>query len=638
MNGSELIQAYRDLFRCRENAYAEGFPRGDGKYGYRKVTGPSNDDLPLTDEAIRAHLKGDRIIGVYPLLANDHVWWVAFDFDGGDDPVEDAVRQRDVLLKAGFFSFVERSRSGNGAHLWVFFDSAVPASKVRRVMRSLLINADSFDRMFPNQDSAANGYGNLIALPYHGESFREGRNSCFLDREGEPVHPAIFLEKVKKNKTSLLDKALEGLPTEVSRGSTGTRTLPVMQYSGALKVCQFCNWTKMARDRMPLQNQEPELYALACQFVHLKGGKTLLDDYGGLHPYDQRRIDEKWNRAAEQNKPDTCQTLRDKFGDCGKRCDVEMNIRHPYELAKVPFNKLRGTEDPTPELHDDVVVRVVDKAKRVANNEEELGIAFGWDPVDDLTELRNGDLIIMAALPSIGKTAGLIDIAYNVASTRGIPSYIASIEMNRERLATRMLARRTEIDSTRIEKGDLTSEEWALLKAAQTSKLPIYYEDTVQTLEQILDAFGELVHKHGKGVGFVDYLQLIAPEENEREREATARAVVGLKSIAKFLDIPIVALSQLGRMAEKDERDGEDPLDSWLASSAMIERTADVIFYLRGKKTHGSLARRKLRIHKERNRGVAGLDIDMDLRQDIYKFIPRGAGRLAYTAGDEDLF
>jgi KaiC/GvpD/RAD55 family RecA-like ATPase len=624
----QLISSFREFFACREDAYAEGFPRGDGKYAYRTARDWNDKDLPLSDEAIWSHIQGERIIGVYPLVEGTKTSWLAYDFDGGDDPIADAFRQRDALRGAGFIAYVERSRSGNGAHVWVFFDQQLPAYKVRKVFFHLLLpefkqktEKQVYDRMFPNQDNAGTGYGNLIALPYHGEAFKIG-NSCFIDQKREPVHYSVFFEKAKKNSAQLVAAQYDKLPQEDKKNlSSGVRNLPVMKLTGALKVCEFCNWAKQAKQRMPNQNQEPEFYALACQFAQLEGGKRLTEEYGHLHPYSDDRINEKWNRAVEKNMPDTCASIRQKFGDCGKRCDVDFKIKHPYELARVSFSKLQTSEPPRPESYSEVAVRVVERAERVARHEEDLGIAYGWDQVDDLTEMRNGDLIIMAALPSIGKTATVSDIVANVGS-RGIPSYLASIEMSSEAVVQRQLARRTLIDATRISKGLLDDDEWKKLHQAAKDPFPFYVDDKCTTLEQILDVFGELVHKHGKGPAFVDYLQIVGKEDNENQRDATTRVVTGLKSIAKFLDIPIICLSQLNRSAEKDERDGEDPLDAWLAEGAAIERVADVIFYLRGKRGTGVVPRR-LRIHKERYRGVAGTEINMDFFQNVFRFEPR---------------
>jgi hypothetical protein len=636
----QVLKLFRDTFVCRTDVYAKGAPRGDGKYFYFTARDHAEKDLPLSNDVIWSHLRGEIIIGIYPIVESDKTGWLALDFDDGDDPIGDAFRQRDALKLSGLYSYVERSRSGKGAHLWLFFDGLIRAFKTRRVMYNLLLpefkerytnrkNANTaFDMMFPNQDTAGTSYGNLIALPYHGESYKKHKNSCFVDNDRNPVHPVEFLENVKKNKAEVVDLLFSKLPQESHSprlASSGVRNLPVMKLPGGLKVCEFCNWVKQAKERMPNQNQEPELYSLACQFAQLDGGNRLLHEMGALHPYSEDRIEEKWNRAVDQNKPETCNTIRSKYGDCGKRCDSTLDITHPYELATVSFSQLRVSERPRPENYRDVAIRVAEKADRVAKHLEPVGIAFGWDELDDLTEMRNGELIIIASLPNIGKSATIVDISTNVGN-RGIPSYVASLEMTKDSLVQRMLARRSGIDATRIAKGLLNPVEWKTLNSYARDEFPFYVDDGSATLEQILDMLGDLVHKHGKGPAFVDYLQIIEKEPREDDRQATARAVTGLKTIAKFLDIPVIGLSQLGRQAEKDMRDGEDPMDSWLAHSAMVERVPDIILYLMGKKGIGTVPRR-IRIQKERNRGVAGTEIAMELEQSIFRFTCKGKVR-----------
>jgi replicative DNA helicase len=119
-------------------------------------------------------------------------------------------------------------------------------------------------------------------------------------------------------------------------------------------------------------------------------------------------------------------------------------------------------------------------------------------------------------------------------------------------------------------------------------------------------------------------VQLVAKERGEGDRESTARGILGLKATAKYLGIPIIGLSQLGRIAEQGQAEGDDPLDSWLASTSVIERTADAIFYLLGKRGSQAIMPRKLRITKERNRGSAGVEVQMDLHQSIFQFVPKG--------------
>ncbi len=192
------IALFRSLFAGREDVYAARWenPRS-GKSGWSPVVvgGPANartpdrEYLPLTDAVVEAHLTGRAHVGLYPLLRGDTCRLLACDFDGPSWAL-DAVAYVDASRAAGIPVALERSRSGNGAHAWMFFGGAVRASAARRIGAFLLreamtlraeLDLASYDRLFPAQDFMPSGsLGNLIALPLQGESRRRG-TTVFLD-------------------------------------------------------------------------------------------------------------------------------------------------------------------------------------------------------------------------------------------------------------------------------------------------------------------------------------------------------------------------------------------------------------------------------------------------------------------------
>ena len=222
----EKISLFRNLFRGREDVFATRWESKGGKSGYspagimdwraihvarpeerKKVARKTRMLQPLTDDAIRNHLTGKQTVGIYPLLPDDTCWFLAVDFDK-KSWLADAAAFVATCKRFQVPSAVERSRSGNGAHVWIFFDRPVSAADARRLGCSLLtrtmenrheIGLDSYDRLFPNQDiMPKGGFGNLIALPLQKRP-REQGNSVFLDELFQP-HPDQwrFLESVQR--------------------------------------------------------------------------------------------------------------------------------------------------------------------------------------------------------------------------------------------------------------------------------------------------------------------------------------------------------------------------------------------------------------------------------------------------------
>ncbi|MDQ3764387.1 MAG: hypothetical protein M3460_23315 [Actinomycetota bacterium] len=146
--------------------------------------------LPLTEDVLTAHLSGESHIGLYPLLDGDRCWWLAVDFDG-PAAMLDALSCLKAARAVGAPAALEVSRSGTGAHAWLFFTAQVPAVTARQLGTGLLreaialrgrMNLSSYDRLFPSQDAlpASGSVGNLIAAPLQGRCRRDGA-TVFLD-------------------------------------------------------------------------------------------------------------------------------------------------------------------------------------------------------------------------------------------------------------------------------------------------------------------------------------------------------------------------------------------------------------------------------------------------------------------------
>src|SRR5574337_318158 len=156
---------------------------------------PNQAFLPVEDQVILDHLQGRHVIGVYALLADETCWFLAADFDKASW-ADDVTAFVETCRMAGIPAAVERSRSGNGAHVWFFFSSPVPATAARKMGCYLItetmtrrhqLSMESYDRLFPNQDTMPRGgFGNLIALPLQHQA-REQSNTVFVDDEFVPV-------------------------------------------------------------------------------------------------------------------------------------------------------------------------------------------------------------------------------------------------------------------------------------------------------------------------------------------------------------------------------------------------------------------------------------------------------------------
>ena len=204
------IALFRSLFRGREDVYARRWENDDGRHGYvpaavkdwkalnksrpedrKKVDQKTRKFLPLTDAVIENHLLGKETVGVYPLLPDETCWFLAADFDKTTWEY-DSLAFLETCQELNVPAVLERSRSGKGGHIWIFFDRAIPAITARKLGCVLLtrtmerrhqVGLDSYDRFFPNQDTMPKGgLGNLIALPLQFAP-RNAGNSVFIDSD-----------------------------------------------------------------------------------------------------------------------------------------------------------------------------------------------------------------------------------------------------------------------------------------------------------------------------------------------------------------------------------------------------------------------------------------------------------------------
>ncbi|HET9644100.1 MAG TPA: replicative DNA helicase [Burkholderiaceae bacterium] len=237
---------------------------------------------------------------------------------------------------------------------------------------------------------------------------------------------------------------------------------------------------------------------------------------------------------------------------------------------------------------DKLVVELIDRVTELHENgaEDVTGVRSGFYDLDRMTAgLQKGDLIILAARPSMGKTAFALNIAEHVAVGEGLPVVVFSMEMGASQLALRMVGSLGRIDQSGLRTGRLRDEDWGRLTEAvdKLSKASVFIDETPGLSPAELRARSRrMARQFGGTVGLivVDYLQLMSGSGGSEENRATVIGEIsrGLKALAKELQCPVIALSQLNRSVET--RTDKRPMMSDLRESGAIEQDADVIMFI----------------------------------------------------------
>jgi replicative DNA helicase len=278
------------------------------------------------------------------------------------------------------------------------------------------------------------------------------------------------------------------------------------------------------------------------------------------------------------------------------------------------------------EFHE-ALRRAVESAERAqARGGKISGVSTGFSDIDGLLGgLQPSDLLIVAGRPGMGKTALATNMAFNAARfhlqdmeagaevSRGAPVLFFSLEMAAQQLSARVLSEQTEIEMWKIRAGRFSDTEWEkfVLTMQELSTLPLYIDDTGGiSIAQIAARARRLKREKQIGAIFIDYLQLIEPARRAENRvQEITEVTKGLKTLAKELNVPVIALSQLSRGV--DSRDDKRPVLSDLRESGSIEQDADVVmfvyreeYYLKsrepepGSSEHGKWLEKMERVHR----------------------------------------
>jgi replicative DNA helicase len=251
------------------------------------------------------------------------------------------------------------------------------------------------------------------------------------------------------------------------------------------------------------------------------------------------------------------------------------------------YEVTQGNIKRSSETAQSLVLQAKKRIEEIAGQEGLSGVATGFEKLDKITSgWQPSDLIIIAARPAMGKTAFVLSMARNMAIDFGMPVALFSLEMASVQLITRLISSETGLSSEKLRTGKLEKHEWEQLstKVKNLEKAPLYIDDTPSlSIFDLRAKARRLVSQHGIRIIIVDYLQLMTAGGNgkgggNREQEISTISR-NLKALAKELNVPVIALSQLSRAVET-RGSSKRPLLSDLRESGAIEQDADIVSFL----------------------------------------------------------
>ena len=262
--------------------------------------------------------------------------------------------------------------------------------------------------------------------------------------------------------------------------------------------------------------------------------------------------------------------------------DVEMVMD---QAEKKIFDIMQGKNQKGFSAIKDVLIESFAEIEKLYNQKEPItGVPTGFSDLDYKTAgLHNSDLVLVAARPAMGKSAFALNIASYAAINAKVPVAIFNLEMSKSQLVNRMLCCEAMVDSNKIRTGKIEENDWVKLATAlgPLSEAPIYIDDTAGiSIAEIRAKCRKLKLEKNIGLIVIDYLQLIqgSGKRNSSREQEISEISRSLKILAKELDVPVIALSQLSRAAE--QRQDHRPMLSDLRESGAIEQDADIVMFL----------------------------------------------------------
>ena len=374
------IRLFKSVFKSREDVFAVRWENGK-KSGYmpaytydpylyraHKMRGgtfqnyPDKTYLPLSDKEIEKHLRGEQLVGIYPLLSDNTSWFIAADFDD-DNWLDECKTFLRVCRENEIPAYLERSRSGQGGHIWIFFEQPYSAARSRKVILSLLEKSgvfsvfdksSSFDRLFPNQDFlSGKGLGNLIALPLYKKTFEQG-NSCFLDTEiYQPIQDQFeFLKNIKRLTIAKLDELYLLVSTSIIFDSSNPLTAnstPSATIYNKLTIT-LSNVVRINRNGLPtslINFLKEELnFANTEYFIKTKAGKSTFET-------------ERYFKFVEETENEVI-VPRGFIGKLIRFCQAN-NIEYSFNDLRIKLKPVEFQFNAQLRVHQQSAIETVDK-------------------------------------------------------------------------------------------------------------------------------------------------------------------------------------------------------------------------------------------------------------------------------------
>ncbi len=306
-------------------------------------------------------------------------------------------------------------------------------------------------------------------------------------------------------------------------------------------------------------------------------------------------------------------TLRDVYSATeGAKIVVDRAEKRVFDIAQ---KEVSSTVQPINAVLQEVWEMITGAGQR--------GVMTQFHDMDEmLNGLQKGEMIIIAARPSMGKTAIAMNMIEQISADQQIPAAVFSLEMSKQQLAQRMLCSRGNIDSHKLRKGMLSNEDHQKLAmvVGELAKAPIFVDDSAGlTVLELRAKARRLKREHNIQCMMIDYLQLMDDPNGENRQQQISTISRGIKAIARDLMIPVVCLSQLNRASEG--RDGHKPRISDLRESGAIEQDADVVmllhredYYHQGEDGYQQTNMAEIIVAKQRNGPTGTIELNFDGR------------------------